>query len=246
MNCQTVRTELHCEPDSVQAHLRVCPGCASYAERFARLDGVLRGELRLQAPSELSRSIRMLPAASGAPARLDTALRAELVLQAPPPLSERLLALVPRPNPVRTPVDAALRDQLILQAPAELTTRLAALAAGQAALSVPARRPRRWVVSTVYAATAVLLVMSLMFAGQLYGAIAAQLGFEQLLTQLAGLPAQGLDWLYSVVPQSRVVVSAIVELQQPLQWLLLALIMWAVFDITQRQGRGSTQTAQQA
>jgi len=251
MNCQTVRTELHCEPDSVQAHLRACPGCASYAERFARLDGVLRSELRLHAPVQLSRSVQALPEALGSPARLDAALRAELVIAPPPVLTERLLALIPRPNPVRTPVDAALRDQLIVPAPAELTARLVAMAAGQPLpqpIRMPAGRPRRWVVSSVYAVTAVLLVASLMFAGQLYGAIAAQLGIEQLLAQLAGLPAQALDWLYTVVPQSRVVVSAIVELQQPLQWLLLALVLWAVFDMTQRQGhgRGNTRTAQRA
>ncbi len=187
--------------------------------------------------------------APGSPARLDAALRVELVLQAPPALTERLLALIPRPNPVRTPVDAALREQLILQAPAELTARLAALAAGQPLPQpalMPARRPRRWVVSTVYAVTAVLLVASLMFAGQLYGAIAAQLGIQQLLAQFAGLPAQALEMLYTVVPQSRVVVSSIVELQQPLQWLLLALVLWAVFDMTQRQGRANSQTAQRA
>lgn len=249
MNCQSVRTEIHCEPQSVQAHLSACPGCASYAERFARLDGVLRVALRQQAPAELSLAVQALPSAPGSPARLDAAVRAELVVQAPPALTQRLLALIPRPHPLRTPMDFALRDQLILQAPAELTARLAALAAGQPlpqSLSLPVHRPRRWVVSTVYAVTAVLLFMSLMFAGQLYGAIAAQLGIEQLLAQIAGLPAQALDWLYTVVPQSRVVISAIVELQQPLQWLLLALVLWAVFDITQRQGRSSAQAAQRA
>jgi hypothetical protein len=264
MDCQTVRDDIHVEPSSapVRAHLAGCPRCAAYTERFARLDQLLRAELVSIAPVALSAQLEALPSAA-APAlgRLELAVRDELVRQAPAALSARLLALTPvvEAAPARvSSFESTLRNQLVLQAPVDLTARLQALVpqmAGSladpasvqlplAAAVVPAR-PRRWVVATVYFVTAALLLASLFYAGQLYSAVAVQLGIQDWLAEVANLPAVLLTQLYDYVPQARTVVGIVVQLQQPLQWLLVALVLWAVIDMTQRQGSRQTDNNRQ-
>jgi hypothetical protein len=254
MDCQTLRTEVHIEPlaPAVQAHLGVCRYCATYAERFARLDRVLRAELVVAAPAVVTDELALI-AAKAAPSRLDRAVRAALVVEAPPALTVQLLDLAPRPTPVASPVDAALRDALLVQAPPALTMRLLdlvpqmAIAAQSAPVVAPQPlsrpQPRRWVVATVYFVTAALLLFSMLYAGQLYSAVITQLGLENALTQIAALPADLLERLYTVLPQSRIVIGVFVQLQQPLQWLLVALVLWAIVDMTQRQSRGGRRYA---
>ena len=251
MDCQTVRDDLHVEPTSVpvRTHLAGCPRCTIYAERMSRLDQMVRGELVTTVPATISVQLETL-ATAPAPqlSRLDAAARDELVIAAPKAVSARLLALVPaeplEPARVAAPVDTVLREALVLQAPADLTARLQALVPRVAApepvsAAVPApvvpARPRRWVVATVYAITSALLLLSLLYAGQVYTVVLTQLGLEQWLTQISELPAAVLTQLYTYVPQSRVVIGVLVSLRQPLQWLLVALVLWAVIDMSQRQ-----------
>jgi predicted anti-sigma-YlaC factor YlaD len=242
IDCRTARDDVHATPDdaAVQAHLAACPRCAAYAERFARLDQVARAALVLPAPAALTHELAaiadpMTHAPHESP--LEAALRAEVFVPAPVELSERLMALA---TPERAPVsrtDVVLRESLVLRAPPDLTARLQTLVPQPDAVMtqpVPAR-PQRWVVATVYFVTAALLMLSLTFAGQFYGLLIAQLGLQAWIAQVAALPADLLNQLYAYVPQARTVVGALVQLQQPLQWILVALVLWAVIDMTQRQ-----------
>lgn len=248
MDCETIRTELHIEPAAapVQAHLGHCQRCAAYAARFARLDRALRAELVVAAPAALTSAIQ---ASVAAPTRLEAALREELHLAAPVALTARLLDLVPQPERVTSRVDVALRDTLVVQAPADLTARLQALVPQMAAAPVaapapaPSARPRRWVVTAVYFVTAALLLVSMFYAGQIYSTVIAQLGLQAWLAEIATLPAQLLEQLYTLLPQSRVVIGTLVRLQQPLQWLLAGLVLWAVVDMSQRQQQRARQYA---
>lgn len=242
MDCQTVRDEVHVEPTSVmvRAHLADCACCAAYAEHMARLDRVVRGALVIAAPAPLSAQLATLATAPPRELRaLDAAARDALVVAAPAALSARLLALVPpeqaEPAGVASRADAVLRDALVLQAPADLSARLQALVPQAAPAPVAPIGPRRWVVATVYALTTALLLLSLLYAGQVYTLVLTQFGLEPWLAEITQLPAWLLTQLYMYVPQARAVVGLIVNLRQPLQWLLVALVLWAVIDMSQRQ-----------
>lgn len=250
MDCQTFRTEIHIAPTNatVQAHVAGCAPCTRYAERMARLDGVLRSELLMCVPAAVSEELQ---AVAYAPSRtydpLDQVVRDELLVPVPAALTARLQALVPEPAHVSSPLDLALRDALVMRAPPDLTARLQALVPQSVPVAVPevpvAARPRRWVVATVYFVTAALLMVSLMYASQIYSLMIAQLGLSTWLSQVAGWPAEALNQLYTVVPQARVVVGTLVRLQQPLQWLLFILVVWAVVDMSQHQGQRDHQYA---
>jgi anti-sigma factor RsiW len=236
MDCQAARTTFHETPtdSAVQAHLQGCPACAAYAARFARLDQVLPSTLVVSAPPALSARLQnVLEKQPLGDARLEAAVHAELVRQAPPELTTRLQALVQEHRRLPARVDATLRQELMSPVPAELTARLQALVS-TASASVP--QPRRWVVGTVYLLTAATLLFGLMFASSIYHLMLTQLGLEVWWSEVASLPSVLLDQLYFYVPQSRVVVGAIVWLQQPLQWLLAALLLWAVLDRSQAYG----------
>ncbi len=238
INCQTARDDVHVLPHdaAVQAHLAVCPACAAYDARFARLDQVARAELVLSTPASLTHELARLLTHPPRESRLEAALRAEVCVSAPADLTERLMALVAPERAPASRTDVALREALVLQAPPDLTARL------QALMPQPApARPQRWVVTTVYFVTAALLMLSLTFAGQVYGLLIAQLGLEAWIAQIAALPGDLLNQLYAYVPQARTVVGALVQLQQPLQWITVALLLWAVIDMTQRQRRPAHQ-----
>lgn len=243
MDCQTVRTEIHIEPTNaaLKVHLESCVRCASYAEHMRRLDGVLRAELFVPVPAAVSAELQAVAVRPArAHDRLDVAARDELLVAVPADLTARLQSLVVPPARARSPLDLALRDALVVQAPPELTARLQALVPQTAPVVVPelvpAVRPRRWVVATVYFVTAALLLLSLMYAGQIYGLMIDQLGLNTWLSEIASWPAELLQQLYTTYPQARTVVSTLVRMQQPLQWLLIALVVWAVVDMSQRQG----------
>lgn len=248
MDCQTVRTELHIEPEAaaIQEHLSSCAACGSYADRFARLDQALRTELVVTAPAAVAQELALAVAAPAAD-RLELALHQVTLVEAPAALTVRLLDLVPQPARAVSPVESAVRDALLVQAPPALTARLLDLVPQPAAHpslapAVPAPvlakpQPRRWVVATVYFVTAALLLFSMFYAGEIYSTVIRELGLQEWLTMVAGLPAQLLSTLYTAVPQSRIVIGAFVRIQQPLQWLLVALVVWAIVDMTQRQSQ---------
>lgn len=247
IDCQTARTELHVEPAAplVGAHLASCAGCAAYAARFARLDQVLRGERLWEAPAALDLRLETLaPSTAPVLSRVETMVRTELVCEAPEPLTRRLHALVAEPTTARrqTPVDRALRAALVVEAPRDLTARLQTLTP-QAAPVAARPRPRPWVVAAVYFITSALLLLSLFYVGQIYSLVIAQFGLEAWLQEIAAYPAVLLEQLYAAVPQSRLVVSTFVRAQQPLQWMLVTLILWAVIDMSQRQRERARQYA---
>lgn len=240
MNCETIRTDFHVEPTAahVQRHLEACAQCRAYAARFARLDNVLRAELIVAPPAVLADTLAMIAAPAPSSERLAAAVRNEVIRPAPAVLTERLLALVPEPSRVTSPLDVALKRELVIEAPPEVSMRLQALVPQMSAevkAAAPVARPRRRIVATVYFLTAAALLVSLMFAGDLYATMIHQLGLEQWFAQLAGMPAELLNRLYAIVPQARIVIGALVQLQQPLQWLLVGLLLWAIIDMTQHQ-----------
>ena len=162
--------------------------------------------------------------------RVALALRSALVVEAPPELSARLLALAaPRPEPAR--LDAALQRALVVKTPPELNRRLEALARG----GTPPAAPRRPWVMPVYAATALLLGVLLVIAGQIYGLALQELGIGELWRAVAQLPGEWLDQLYTFFPQGRDVVDAFFSLQRALQWVLVGLLIWAVLEMRTSQ-----------
>ena len=166
---------------------------------------------------------------SAAERRVDQILRASVVLEAPPDLSTRLLALTaPAPQPGR--LDIAAKRALVVQAPPELAVRLQQLVPS----TVPARQRKPWVLP-MYVLTAVVAVVLLIVAGQVYGLALQQLGVSEVWQAAAALPGQWLDQLYAVFPQGRYVVSAFMSLQRALQWVLIGLLMWAVLEMRSKR-----------
>ncbi len=43
-------------------------------------------------------------------------------------------------------------------------------------------------------------------------------------------PGQALDWLYRTVPASRDMAALLLKLYQPLQWALVLVLLWLMFD----------------
>jgi hypothetical protein len=235
MECRIARTMVHEAPadGAVQAHLQVCPSCATYAAYFARLDRILSSTLVVPVPPTISMQLQsLIDTVPDSATRLEALLRAELVTPAPPALREQLLALVPEHTRLPARIDMVLREELMPPVPLGLAAQLQALVPAPKT-PLPQLRPRRWVIGTVYAVTAVLLFVGLMVASSLYQLMLTQLGLAGWWSDIAGLPAMLLNSLYNYVPQSRVVVAAVVWLQQPLQWLLAALLLWAALDRSQ-------------
>lgn len=161
--------------------------------------------------------------------RVDQFLRASVVLEAPPDLATRLLALTaPTPQPAR--LDLALKQSLVLHAPPELSARLQQLVPTAA---VAARR-RPWVLP-MYMLTAVIAVVLLIVAGQVYGLALQQLGVSEVWQAAAALPVEWLNRLYAIFPQGRYLVSAFMSLQRALQWVLIGLLMWAVLEVRSKR-----------
>lgn len=166
---------------------------------------------------------------SAAERRVDQVLRASVVLQAPPDLSTRLLTLTaPSAQPAR--LDMALKQALVMPVPPELAARLGRLVPNTAVQS----RRKPWVLP-MYLLTAIVAVVLLIVAGQVYGLALQQLGVSEVWHAAAALPGQWLDQLYAVFPQGRYVVSAFLSLQRALQWLLIGLLMWAVLEMRSKR-----------
>jgi len=158
--------------------------------------------------------------------RVRMAVRSAVRFEAPPELSARLMALaMPAPQPAR--IDVALKQALVVQAPPDLSRRLQQLVPG-AAVAPPVQR--RWVMP-VYVATAVLLSVVLVLAGQMYGLALQQLGLGQLWQSLAQMPQTWLDQFYVLFPSGRYLVEAFFSVQRVLQWVLIGLLMWVVLDL---------------
>jgi hypothetical protein len=164
--------------------------------------------------------------ACAAERRVMSVLRTELVVEAPPELSLRLLALAaPQPQPAR--LDMALKMALVVPPPPDLSRQLLALA-GTSSAVMAARR--RWI-TLVYAATAILLAVVLMFAGQIYGMAIQELGLGEVWSTVTQLSGQWTAQFYASFPQGHYLVDAFLSLQRALQWVLVGLVMWAVLEM---------------
>lgn len=235
LDCRTARDDWQVTPDAaaVREHLAACPRCARYTAHLARLDAAARPALRCSAPPGVTQALLRLAQPAAPASRLEAALRQELLLPVPPQLSARLVGLVAEADvpalPSRT--EAAVREAVLLTAPPELTARLQALIHAVP----PAAHPRRGIVVAVYVATMALLAVALAYTGQLYAFVIEQLGLQAWIAQVTTLPGEVLARLYQVMPQARTLIDALAQAQQPLQWLLVALLLWAVIDMRQRQ-----------
>lgn len=143
-------------------------------------------------------------------------------------------------------LDLALRAELNVLAPALLTARLLAMAANPltalpAALARPA--PKAWYVKVVSFLTIAAVVISLLVIWQLLVLVAGQIGLNDALIQLSQAPALGLARLTEALPQSRFVIDAVVLIRDQSLWLLLAAVLWAVFDRWTIQGSTQHQSA---
>jgi hypothetical protein len=137
-------------------------------------------------------------------------------------------------------LDVVLRAELRWEAPAALTAQLLALvnapalAVQQAPMRAESRRmearPRGWYVTAVYGLTAAVVVLSLLIAVQLVGALADQVSIGAAITQLLALPGQGLSYVTQVLPQSRFVLDFMLRVRDQLMWLLLVAVLWAALD----------------
>jgi hypothetical protein len=133
-------------------------------------------------------------------------------------------------------LDVLLRQELRWEVPPELAARLLSLVPGMPLLAVPPRaRPKPWYSMLVLVLTATAVGLSLALAWQLFGVLAADLGFAAVLDQLRSAPALGLDRLYETLPASRQVVAVLVAVRDQLHWLLLAMILWLALDGWQPQ-----------
>ncbi len=130
-------------------------------------------------------------------------------------------------------LDVVLRAEMRWEAPAALTAQLLALVNAPAlnVQQVPAReRPRGWYITAVYALTFAVVVLSLLIAVQLVGALADQVSIGAAITQLLALPGQGLSYVTQALPQSRYVLDFILRVRDQLMWLLLVAVLWAGLD----------------
>jgi hypothetical protein len=134
-------------------------------------------------------------------------------------------------------LDVVLRAEMRWEAPAALTAQLLALvnapavAVQQALPQSPVRSaPRGWYVTAVYGLTVAVVVLSLLIAVQLIGALTNQVSIGAAITQLLALPGQGLSYLTQTLPQSRFVIDFFLKVRDQLVWLLLIAVLWAALD----------------
>ncbi len=143
------------------------------------------------------------------------------------------------PRTDQSTIDRLVAEQLTWQAPPELTARLATLTYQQgAALVAQAPRVKRWVAYT----TAVLVALSILVwvtpALSAYTMISQELGIVAAVAAVQGWWVVAQGWLADSMPmlESLTVVQPFVAtLQQFSQLLLVALIVWVIFDDWQKR-----------
>jgi predicted anti-sigma-YlaC factor YlaD len=126
-------------------------------------------------------------------------------------------------------LDTMLRPALHWQAPTDLTASLLAIAANPTRAIAP-RRPSRWYVNLVYLLTVAIVSLSVAIAWHFLGAVAAQLGLGDMLTELVAMPARGLQQLTLALPESRYALDFFLRVRDQLLWLLAAAVIWATLE----------------
>lgn len=135
-------------------------------------------------------------------------------------------------------LDAALRHELRWEAPPELTSRLLHLVPGTVPIVTADTAPLpRWRLYMAIALMSLLFLVSIPGASYLYQLIWFQWGFAQFIAQLESLPARLLQTFYETMPFARELFSIIALIRDQLHWLLIALVLWIIFDTWQPEGR---------
>ncbi|MBA3943905.1 MAG: hypothetical protein H0X37_05005 [Herpetosiphonaceae bacterium] len=160
--------------------------------------------------------------------RMNGAVRANLVMAPPPELATRLLALAQPATQSR--VDLAVRSALVIEPPAALQARLQALVPQPEYVVVPVTTTRP-LAKVMYALTALALGVLLVVGLTLYSQALTQLGSSTLWAELSAIPGMWLGRLYAVLPSAHLIVDTYKSLQRPLEWLLVALVLWAALDM---------------
>lgn len=126
-------------------------------------------------------------------------------------------------------IDAALREELRWEPPSVLTAQLMAIAL-QASHPTSVSRPRRWYIITIYSLTAVVMAVSLAVAWTYGGSLLMQAGLSNALAWVFDIPAQWLAQVIQTQPDSQRLIEFALRVRDQLLWLLLAAILWALFD----------------
>ncbi len=127
--------------------------------------------------------------------------------------------------------DHAVKSSLIQAVPDDLTARLLALVPGL--VVTPALvRTQRWKRQRRAFMWASSLLTILALVGMVYGVylLGMSLGMGHVLADLGTVPSQFFDWLYRTIPSSRQVVAFMLAIQQPLQWTILLMLIWQVWE----------------
>lgn len=137
-------------------------------------------------------------------------------------------------------LDVMLRAELRWEAPEHLTKNLLSLAMMPSVVLAPGR-PRGWRIRIIYALTLLVVVISLAIGSQIAWAFASQMGLFTMLNELFAAPARFLQQLAIEQPQSRYAIDLVLRIRDQMLWMLVAAVLWALFDrvslqtVSQRQ-----------
>ncbi|WP_110520413.1 hypothetical protein [Herpetosiphon llansteffanensis] len=126
--------------------------------------------------------------------------------------------------------DTVVRSAMITSVPDDLTAKLLALVPG---LMPPLMvRSKHWKLQrrafVGLSGVASILAIGLLVYGLFL--LAGAVGVEQWLASASTWPGVAIDWLYRHIPSSRSVVAAMITMRQPLQWIILLILIWQVWE----------------
>lgn len=147
-------------------------------------------------------------------------------------------------------IDRLVAEQLTWHAPPELTARLMTLTYQQgAALVAQAPRVKRWVRYTIAVLVALAILVWVTPAVAAYTMISQELGILAAMAAVQGWWVVAQGWLADSVPMFESLTAMqpfVATLQQFSQLLLVALILWVIFDnwqMRRRDTRASTSSS---
>jgi hypothetical protein len=125
--------------------------------------------------------------------------------------------------------DSVLRSTLNAAVPDDLTARLLALVPG---LVQPMVRSKRWMRQRRALVIGGGMLGLVALAALMYGLymLGVYLGVGDALATVGTWPGIALDWLYNRVPSSRQVMATLIALRQPIQWAIVAALIWLIWE----------------
>ncbi|GAA5529885.1 hypothetical protein [Herpetosiphon gulosus] len=126
--------------------------------------------------------------------------------------------------------DTVVRSAMITSVPDDLTAKLLALVPG---LMPPMLvRSKHWKLQrrafVGLSGFASILALGLLIYGVYL--LANTVGVGDWLATASTWPGVAIDWLYRHIPSSRSFVAAMIAVRQPLQWMILLLLIWQVWE----------------